>query len=97
MTRRASLLDAIEPVPVVTVNPTDLAKLGIEAGSKIKVTSRRGNITAYARSESEINRGEVFIPFCYHEAAANLLTTDALDPFGKIPEFKFCAVTIEAG
>ena len=52
---------------------------------------------AYAHCDSGLNRGEVFIPFCYHEAAANLLTTDALDPFGKKPEFKYCAVTLKAG
>ena len=97
MTRRTNLLDALEPVPVVTVNSTDLMRLGIEAGDEITVASRRGEITAYARSDSGLNRGEVFIPFCYHEAAANLLTTDALDPFGKIPEFKYCAVDLKAG
>ncbi len=94
MTRRTNILDALEPVPVVSVNPADLVSLGLEAGGEINVASRRGRITAFARSDTGVNPGEIFIPFCYHEAAANLLTTDALDPFGKIPEFKFCAVNL---
>ena len=96
MTRRADVLDAIEPVPLVFVNQEDLETIGVEAGEEIKVASRRGDIRAYARVDHALNRGEVFIPFCYHEAAANLLTTDALDPFGKIPEFKYCAINIQA-
>ncbi|MDH5355368.1 MAG: formate dehydrogenase subunit alpha [Gammaproteobacteria bacterium] len=97
MTRRTDVLDAIEPVPIVSINHQDLQDIGVGAGDEITVSSRRGEITAFARSDSGLNRGELFIPFCYHEAAANLLTTDALDPFGKIPEFKYCAVTIKAG
>ena len=96
MTRRASVLDTLEPVPVVSVHPTDLLSLGIEGGDSITVASRRGQIQAYARSDTAVNQGEIFMPFCYQEAAANLLTTDALDPFAKIPEFKFCAVKIFA-
>jgi len=96
MTRRTEVLDAIEPVPVVYVNHEDLAAIGIEAGSEIVARSRRGELRAFARPDSALKRGEVFIPFCYHEAAANLLTNEALDPFGKIPEFKFCAVKLEA-
>jgi formate dehydrogenase major subunit len=96
MTRRSEVLDAIEPVPVVYVNQEDLAAIGIEAGSEIVARSRRGELRAYARPDSALKRGEVFIPFCYHEAAANLLTNAALDPFGKIPEFKYCAVKLEA-
>jgi formate dehydrogenase major subunit len=49
-----------------------------------------------ARRSDRVPRGSVFVPFHFREAAANLLTTDQLDPFGKIPEFKFCAVRIEA-
>jgi formate dehydrogenase major subunit len=96
MTRRASVLDAIEPVPVVYVNQQDLESLGIDAGGEIIARSRRGEIRAFARPDGALKKGEVFIPFCYHEAAANLLTNEALDPFGKIPEFKFCAVKLEA-
>ncbi|MCP4389813.1 MAG: formate dehydrogenase subunit alpha, partial [Gammaproteobacteria bacterium] len=96
MTRRTSVLDAIEPVPVVYVNQQDLEGLGIEAGGEIIARSRRGEIRAFARPDGALKKGEVFIPFCYHEAAANLLTNEALDPFGKIPEFKFCAIRLEA-
>ena len=70
--------------------------MGLDAGEQVKVCSRRGEISAFARGDAALNRGEIFIPFCYHEAAANLLTTDVLDPFGKIPEFKFCAVNLQA-
>ncbi len=96
MTRRSRVLDAVEPDPVITINPHDLSRLKIEAGEMITVASRRGTITATARSDAGLGIGEIFIPFCYHEAAANLLTNEALDPFGKIPEFKYCAVKVEA-
>jgi len=96
MTRRSRVLDAVEPEAIITLNPEDLANLNIEAGGRVKVISRRGEITAMARSDAGLSAGEIFIPFCYHEAAANLLTNEALDPFGKIPEFKFCAVQIES-
>jgi len=97
MTRRSRVLDAVEPNPVITMNPDDLARLDIAAGESVTVSSRRGEITATARIDNGLSAGEIFIPFCYHEAAANLLTNDSLDPYGKIPEFKFCAVKIEAG
>jgi formate dehydrogenase major subunit len=96
MTRRAQVLDALEPVPVIYVNARDLENLGVAAGDEIVARSRRGEIRAYARPDGALKQGEVFIPFCYHEAAANLLTNEALDPFGKIPEFKFCAIRLEA-
>jgi formate dehydrogenase major subunit len=96
MTRRSAVLSAIEPWPVVTINPADLASHGIEArGKLVRLVSRRGEITAYARADSALRLGEIFMPFCYHEAAANLLTNEALDPYGKIPEFKYCAIRIE--
>jgi formate dehydrogenase major subunit len=97
MTRRASVLDALEPDPVMSVHPDDLAKLGIEPGGAIEVESRRGKITAYARADRGMQCGTLFMPFVYNEAAANLLTNDAVDPFGKIPEFKFCAVKAGKG
>jgi formate dehydrogenase major subunit len=96
MTRRTTVLDALEPVPVIYVNSRDLENLGVAAGDEIVARSRRGEIRAYARPDAALKQGEVFIPFCYHEAAANLLTNEALDPFGKIPEFKFCAIKLEA-
>ncbi len=94
MTRRASMLDAIEPVPVASINPKDLERLGLAPNDKIKLTSRRGTIECFARADDGLREGQVFMPFCYNEAAANLLTTDALDPFAKIPEFKFCAIQV---
>lgn len=96
MTRRTEVLDAIEPVPVVYVNQQDLQAIGLEAGGEIVAISRRGELRAFARADAALKKGEVFIPFCYHEAAANLLTNEALDPFGKIPEFKFCAIKLQA-
>jgi len=97
MTRRTVVLDAIEPAPVVSVNPDDLAALGVAPGGTITVASRRGKVTLYARADTGTPRGAIFIPFCYYEAAANLLTNPALDPFGKIPEFKYCAVKVTGG
>ncbi len=97
MTRRASVLDAIEPQPVASMHPLDLDQIGAKPGTVVTVTSRRGAITLYARADPGTPRGAVFIPFCFYEAAANLLTNPALDPFAKIPEFKYCAVRVKKG
>ncbi|HEY4438846.1 MAG TPA: formate dehydrogenase subunit alpha, partial [Candidatus Elarobacter sp.] len=97
MTRRASVLDALEPDPVLSVHPDDLAEMGIEPGGAITVESRRGTLTGYARADRGMQRGVIFMPFVYNEAAANLLTNDVIDPYGKIPEFKFCAVRAHKG
>ncbi len=97
MTRHASILDAIEPDPIISIHPEDLETMGCIAGELVTIESRRGKITAFARSDIGIQKGTVFMAFCYNEASANLLTTDALDPFGKIPEFKFCAVRVSSG
>jgi len=94
MTRRAEVLNEIEPMPVASLHPDELARMGIEAGTPIRLQSRRGQVTAYARADGGMSPGQVFLPFCYHEAAANLLTNEALDPAAKIPEFKFCAVRV---
>ncbi|HPU50817.1 MAG TPA: formate dehydrogenase subunit alpha [Burkholderiaceae bacterium] len=94
MTRRSGVLDAIEPHPTVSLHPADLARLGARPGDRLRVASRRGTIELQARADEGVARGSVFIPFAYAEAAANLLTNPALDPFGKIPEFKFCAVAV---
>lgn len=94
MTRRASVLNAIEPVPVVDICALDLERLGLTAGQRVSLESRRGLVQAYIRVDDAMQAGEVFLPFCYVEAAANLLTNEALDPYGKIPEFKYCAVRI---
>jgi len=97
MTRRAGVLDAIEPDPTALMHPLDLDAIGAKAGDVITVESRRGIISLYARADDGSPRGSVFIPFCFYEAAANLLTNSALDPFGKIPEFKYCAVKVMRG
>ena len=97
MTRRSAALDAIEPFPVASLNSNDLDSLGVAPGGAITVASRRGEVSLYARADDGTPRGSVFIPFCYYEAAANLLTNPVLDPFGKIPEFKYCAVRVTAG
>jgi len=94
MTRRAGVLDAIEPQPLVCIHPDDLTELGLTEGSRIRVASRRGQLVAPARADRGLQRREIFVPFCYQEAAANLLTNAALDPFGKIAEVKYCAVRV---
>ena len=97
MTRRASNLDALEPEPVASVHPLDLAAYGVDPGDTLTIESRRGRITLYARADEGTPRGVVFVPFCYYEAAANRLTNPELDPFGKIPEFKYCAIRVTPG
>nr|MBF0684981.1 formate dehydrogenase subunit alpha [Pseudomonas sp.] len=97
MTRRAAVLDAIEPDPVALVHPLDLADLGGRPGDLITLESRRGQVSLYARADDSSPRGAVFVPFCYYEAAINRLTNAALDPYGKIPEFKYCAVRMRLG
>ena len=97
MTRRASVLDHIEPEPVASVHPLDLEQLRVQPGETLTIASRRGEISLYARADDGMPRGAVFVPFCYYEAAANKLTNPVLDPFGKIPEFKYCAVHVTRG
>ncbi len=96
MTRRSDVLDRIEPEATANVSPHKLRKMGLSAGDTIRVETRRGMIELKARADRDVPEGVIFIPFCYVEAAANLLTNPALDPFGKIPEFKFCAARISA-
>jgi len=95
MTRRSYALDAISPRPEVYLHPDDAAELGLADGAPARVTSRRGTIVLATRFSYREGRGSCFIPFHFREAAANLLTIDEIDPLGKIPEFKFCAVRIE--
>ncbi len=95
MTRRATHLDALEPEPIACLNQFDMRRLAIAAGDRVRVATRRGEIALTARLDRDVPEGMVFIPFCYQEAAANLLTNPQLDPYGKIPEFKFCAARVE--
>ncbi len=96
MTRRSRVLDAIEPGPVAALAPAELARLGIGAGGRIRIETRRGVVVCTARADGDVPRGMVFVPFAYREAAANLMTDPQLDPFGKIPEFKYCAARVSA-
>jgi formate dehydrogenase major subunit len=95
MTRRASVLDELEPEAVASLAPSDLWHMGVKPGDPIRVATRRGAIELKARGDSAVPPGMVFIPFCYAEAAANMLTNPQLDPIGKIPEYKFCAARVE--
>jgi formate dehydrogenase major subunit len=97
MTRRAAVLDAIEPLATASMCGADMQRLGVEAGDVITIASRRGHVTLRVRRDDGTPAGAVFVPFAYYEAAANMMTNPALDPFGKIPEFKYCAVAIHAG
>lgn len=97
MTRRATVLDSIEPDPIALIHPLDLLAMGGNPGDIITLESRRGEVSLYARADDSSPRGAVFVPFCYYEAAINRLTNAALDPFGKIPEFKYCAIRITLG
>ena len=96
MTRRAKTLNTLESVPVVSIHPKQMVDLGVGPGDLVFVESRRGSINIAVRADREVPEGMVFIPFCFNEAAANLLTNPQLDPYGKIPEFKFCAVRVAA-
>ena len=97
MTRRAQVLDAIEPIAMASMHPDDLQQLGLAPGDVVTVQSRRGEVAIHVRRDDGTPRGAVFVPFAYYEAAANMMTHAALDPFGKIPEFKYCAVRVMAG
>jgi formate dehydrogenase major subunit len=94
MTRRSHVLDDLEPEAFVCINGRDLTALGASIGDSLKVTSRRGTVAASARLDDRLPDGTVFMPFCYAEAAANLLTNAALDPESKIPEYKYAAVKV---
>jgi formate dehydrogenase major subunit len=96
MTRRAQVLDSLEPEAVVSMHPREIGKRGWRAGQHVRVTTRRGSIVLRLRADREVPSGVIFIPFAYAEAAANVLTNPQLDPYGKIPEFKFCAARIES-
>ena len=96
MTRRSKVLDAVEPEANCSLHPKTLRKLGVAPGEFVKLTTKRGNIALMARSDRAVSEDMVFVPFAYVEAAANILTNSAIDPYGKIPEYKFSAVRVEA-
>ncbi|MEA2317932.1 MAG: formate dehydrogenase major subunit [Solirubrobacteraceae bacterium] len=95
MTRRSFALDAIQPEPHVYMNPDDARAMDVTDGDYVRISSRRGTIEIKARLSHRDTPGTCFVPFHFREAAANVLTIDEIDPMGKIPEFKFCAVKIE--
>ena len=97
MTRRTKVLDAVEPEASCALHPKTLRDMGLSAGDPVRLSTRRGGITLMARADRAIPPNTVFVPFAYTEAAANVLTNPALDPVGKIPEFKYAAVKVEAG
>ena len=96
MTRRASVLDALEPAAEVHISPYDLEELQLAPGQQVQVETRRGHIELAARIDPKLPKGMIFVPFCFSEAPANQLTNPALDPFGKIPELKFAAAKLSA-
>jgi len=95
MTRRAEVLDALQPGPTVSVAPATLARLGLAPGGRARVVTRRGAVELALRTDPGLPEDLLFIPFAYREAAANLLTDPQLDPFGRIPGFKYCAARLE--
>ena len=95
MTRRAAGLDQREPTPIMEIHPADAAALGLGDGDPARVTSRRNSLTISCRISKRVARGQVFVPFHFREAAANLLTNPVLDPYAKMAELKCCAVRIE--
>jgi formate dehydrogenase major subunit len=97
MTRRATVLDALEPQPSASMHPLALRRLGLVAGDQITVSTRRGAITLTARADEACQLDMIFVPFAYHEAAANILTNPAIDADGKIPEFKVAAAKVSRG
>jgi formate dehydrogenase major subunit len=96
MTRRATVLDGLEPEANCSLHPSTLRKLGVEPGGHVRLTTKRGSIVIMARMDRAVAPDMVFLPFAFVEAAANILTNPAIDPYGKIPEFKFSAVKVEA-
>ncbi len=95
MTRRAGVLDAIEPFGIAAMNPREIARRDLTPGDMIAVETRRGRVEAILRADRDVADGMVFMPFCFNESPANRLTNPMLDPYGKIPEFKYCAARVE--
>jgi predicted molibdopterin-dependent oxidoreductase YjgC len=95
MTRRSQGLDAREPVPTVEVHPEDAAELGVADGDLVRITSRRNTVLIGVRLSNRVARRQVFVPFHFREAAANLLTSPVLEPHAKMAALKVCAVRLE--
>jgi formate dehydrogenase alpha subunit len=95
MTRVSPTLNRELETGYMEISPTDAKAMGIKDGERVKVSSRRGEIQIKAKVSRKVDRGVVFIPFHFAEAAANVLTNPAYDPVAKIPEYKACAVKVE--
>ena len=95
MTRKSAVINQVSETGYVEVNPSDAERLNINDGDSIRIATRRGNVTTWAKVTEEIQKGWIFMPFHFAEGPANMLTSDALDPIAKIPEFKVCAAVIE--
>ena len=96
ITRRSGVLDDLEPEAVAMLNPREMEGLGFVAGDRVRIATRRGSIEILLRGDRQVPEGVIFVPFCFAEASVNLLTNSALDPYGKIPEFKYCAARVES-
>ncbi|HRK23807.1 MAG TPA: molybdopterin-dependent oxidoreductase [Beijerinckiaceae bacterium] len=96
MSRRASVLAGLEPEGLAAMHPDEISRRGLIAGDRVRIATRRGAIEARLRADRDVAPGMVFVPFAFNEAAANVLTNPALDPFGKIPELKFAAAQVTA-
>ena len=94
MTSRSQVLHDLEPEPTISLNPEDTKELNISGFDKVSISSRRGQLNASVRVDANVQRKTIFMAFCFADAAANLITNEAMDPFGKIPEFKYCAAKI---
>jgi formate dehydrogenase major subunit len=88
------VLDAIEPYGIAAMNPYEIERQNLRTGDMIQVETRRGVVEAILRADREVADGMVFMPFCFNESPANVLTNPMLDPYGKIPEFKYCAARV---
>ena len=94
MTRKAVILDKLEPDPIIFMNENDSKFYGLDLNRKVKIKTRRGEININVRLDDDLLPGMIFLPFCFKEAAANILTNSTLDPIGKIPELKFSAASV---
>ena len=94
MTMRATILNSIEPEPYVHISNKDMKKNNLSQNETVQLSTRRGKVDVKVRIDRMIPEGMVFMPFCFEKAPVNLLTNQALDPDGKIPELKYCAAKI---
>ena len=94
MTSRSEVLNELEPEPTVSLNPEDIKELNINESIRVSIVSRRGKLDANLRIDPSVQKKTIFMAFCFADAAANLITNEAMDPFGKIPEFKYCAAKV---